>query len=139
MTGKMNLQDWQVESFIRGYLEAALWSSTDTINQGSEEEEIVSLDGYRWASGEVEKLHYDCTHFIKNNFNICKQYASKIDTSSDDEWAYMGYDFWLTRNGHGAGFWDRGLGDLGTELTKAAKVYGEVYVYLGDDELVYVG
>ena len=35
-----------------------------------------------------------------------------------------GHDFWLTRNGHGAGFWDRGLGALGETLTKWAKAAG---------------
>ena len=45
-----------------------------------------------------------------------------------------GHDFWLTRNGHGAGFWD---GDWeepqATELDKAATSYGEFDLYLGDD------
>lgn len=36
----------------------------------------------------------------------------------------------LTRNGHGAGFWDRGLGALGTELTNACKPYGGVDLYI---------
>jgi hypothetical protein len=40
----------------------------------------------------------------------------------------VGHDFWLTRNGHGAGFWDRGLGELGERLSAAARVYGEDYV-----------
>jgi hypothetical protein len=59
---------------------------------------------------------------------------------ANEQWsgaARAGHDFWLTRNGHGAGFWDRGLGDLGERLSKAAKVYGEVYLYPGDDGKVY--
>lgn len=40
----------------------------------------------------------------------------------------LGHDFFLTRNGHGAGFWDRYMaGDgerLGRELTDIAKAYG---------------
>lgn len=35
-----------------------------------------------------------------------------------------GHDLWLTRSGHGTGFWDRGLGELGDRLTEAAKSYG---------------
>ena len=42
-------------------------------------------------------------------------------------------DYWLTRNGHGGGFWDRGLGDVGDRLTEAAHAEGEVDVELGDD------
>lgn len=53
-----------------------------------------------------------------------------------------GHDFWLTRNGHGAGFWDRsddtyfGYQDF---FTKTSKTYGEVYIYLGDDDLAHAG
>lgn len=45
----------------------------------------------------------------------------------------LGHDFFLTRNGHGAGFWDRGLGELGDRLTSAAKVYGEASAELLED------
>lgn len=53
----------------------------------------------------------------------------------------IGHDFLLTRNGHGAGFWDRGtlypegFGDI---LTGRAKAYGELTPYLGDDGRIYV-
>lgn len=50
----------------------------------------------------------------------------------------IGHDLWLTRNGHGAGFWDRGLGQLGDSLTTAAKSIGWANTYLGDDGLIYV-
>jgi len=49
-----------------------------------------------------------------------------------------GHDFWLTRNGNGAGFWD---GDWRKEvsdrLTKAAQVFGTFDLYLGDDGKIY--
>jgi hypothetical protein len=49
----------------------------------------------------------------------------------DDLIEQAGHDFWLTRNGHGAGFWDRTcysdtVKDL---LTKRAEAFGEVVVY----------
>lgn len=49
-----------------------------------------------------------------------------------------GHDFILTRNHHGAGFWDRGYGDAGDELTRLAHTMGECYAYVGDDNQVYV-
>lgn len=33
--------------------------------------------------------------------------------------ARIGHDYVLTTGGHGAGFWDRGLGDVGDRLTEA--------------------
>ncbi len=41
-----------------------------------------------------------------------------------------GHDFWLTRNGHGAGFFDGAWGKAGDRLTKAAHTWGEVYLYV---------
>ncbi len=50
-----------------------------------------------------------------------------------------GHDFWLTRNGHGAGFWD---GDwpkpYADTLTQAAKAFGECDLYVGDDGAIYL-
>lgn len=46
-----------------------------------------------------------------------------------DAYHQAGHDFWLTRNRHGAGYWDRGLGNLGKRLTESAHGYGEVCVY----------
>jgi hypothetical protein len=49
-----------------------------------------------------------------------------------------GHDFWLTRNGHGAGFWDGDLSeDVGNALTEAAKKFGECHLYVGDDGQIY--
>jgi len=46
------------------------------------------------------------------------------------------YDFWLTRNRHGAGFWD-GDYENGEVLTDIAHSFGEVNTYEGDDHLLY--
>jgi hypothetical protein len=50
----------------------------------------------------------------------------------------VGYDLWLTANGHGAGFWDRGLGEIGERLTEFVKPYGGMCAYVGDDGQLYL-
>lgn len=40
---------------------------------------------------------------------------------ADDE--RIAHDFWLTRNGHGAGYWDGDYGDIGDKLTDACKAW----------------
>ncbi len=47
----------------------------------------------------------------------------------------LGQDLWLTRNRHGAGFWDRGYGPLGKHLTDLAHSLGEVSVYWNNGKL----
>ena len=51
--------------------------------------------------------------------------------------ASVGHDFWLTRNGHGAGFWSRNMGTLGEQLTDAAKSFGETDFLLADNGALY--
>ncbi len=46
-------------------------------------------------------------------------------------------DFWYTRNGHGVGFWDRGLGKVGDDLSTLARNEHGRDLYLGDDGLIY--
>lgn len=48
------------------------------------------------------------------------------------------HDYWLTRNHHGAGFWDRGLGDLGDRLTFAAQSDSEYSVWESVDGTAHV-
>lgn len=45
----------------------------------------------------------------------------------------LAHDFALTRNRHGAGFWDRGIGEPGDRLTRAAHTFGESHVYVSED------
>lgn len=49
----------------------------------------------------------------------------------------VGYDFCLTRQGQGVGFWDRGLGERGDWLTAMSKPFGDTGAYLGDDGKLY--
>ena len=69
----------------------------------------------------------DCKAFQHDNAaTLARWYDEAGET---DERA--GMDFWLTRNRHGAGFWDRWGGNthqavIGRELTERAHAYGSV-------------
>lgn len=115
-----------IEAFT-GALECAAWSSTD--EDGNPFDSDVHS---RRAYAEVDLLEFlqQLCDFVRGNWADCKEYVKHRG------WDSLGHDFWLTRNGHGAGFWDRGLGPLGQRLTDAAKVYGEANLYVRDDELI---
>lgn len=49
-----------------------------------------------------------------------------------------GQGFWLTRNGHGAGFWGDWPEPQATYLTEASKAAGPCDLHLGDDGLLYI-
>lgn len=118
MTAK-NQTPIELRLVLQAYVACALWSSTD--NDGSPMD-----DQYDETDLSAETLHAmetSCEGFLE----MAKDYLT-------DDWfdSQVGHDFWLTRNGHGAGFWDRGLPN-GDKLTEIAKTFGSSDLYVGDD------
>ena len=106
--------------FLRAYLEAAEWSGID-----SEQEEAFDLAAgpIRWTEESLGQAQADCLAFLG-------AHAADIG----DRESQAGHDFWLTRNGHGAGFWDGDWPDeVGRRLTDAAHVYGSVNVWFDEE------
>ena len=114
----------KLDSFERAYLVAALWSSTD--DQGEPLDSNYSIEDL--SDETILKAKEDCKRFrIK---------AESFLDGLDDE--QCGHGFWLTRNRHGCGYWDRGYPKrTGETLTKMAHSFGKVYLYVGDDGKVY--
>ena len=77
--------------------------------------------------------------FLRESVIDCLAFYSRIQCFlSDDNIEQAGHDFWLTRNGHGAGFWDRPeiYGKLNSEsFTKYSENFGVVNAYFGEIEL----
>lgn len=122
-----------LKSFIEAYIECALWSSSDTTEEGGEDINLDDHDGSLTDEARAT-MESDCKSFYDAHIADNEAYA---DAGGSDSQA--GHDFWLTRNGHGAGFWDRGLGKVGDELTTASKAYGSAYLYIGDNGNIYHG
>jgi hypothetical protein len=112
-----------IDAFTRGYLEAALWTEDPDPRSG----EWAESDSWNIAAIDPVSLTRaieDCRNFQNDNEALLDQVADECGATS----AQCGHDFWLTRNGHGCGFWDRGYGALGDLLSKASKPYGEAYI-----------
>ena len=115
-----------MDAFTKAYIEAIEFTDFNSDN-----EELQNSDGI--SPNLLASIEADCADFQE-------AYADDL-AAAYDEHGYTpeqaGHDLWLTRNGHGAGFWDRGLGEVGTRLSNAARVYGACELYAGDDGLVY--
>lgn len=98
---------------LEAYLECAEWSSVN--------EPLDSLDLEFSARGKKQAAK-ECRDFLRFVNDL------GIDARNWDS-CQFGHDFWLTRNGHGAGFWDRGFPE-GAALTKAAKSFGSIDIYV---------
>ena len=94
-------------AFFIAYLEAIYFTETD--NHGG----VLDPDFFRESM-------IDCLAFYSRN----ECYFS------DDNREQAAHDFWLTRNGHGAGFWDRPeiYGEHNAErFTKISESFGEAH------------
>ena len=112
----------------RQYLETAIWADLRDSETGEPmDSEYDATDAAPETVAAVEAELAD--FFAANEADIAETGAGDGRTA---------HDFYLTRCGHGAGFWDRGYGPVGDRLTDAAKAYGSVYPYLGDDGRVYI-
>jgi hypothetical protein len=115
---------------FQAYVRAALWSSNDESNEQGGEPLDRNYSISDLAPECAAKMRADVDRFLT------MVESGRIDTSgiSDD---ILGHDLWLTRNGHGVGFRDRDLGDLGDLLSDLSKSFGEVDLYVGDDGYIY--
>jgi hypothetical protein len=113
----------EIDPFVDAYLEAAIWTSTvDGQGDGDNPE---PMDAY-FGVGDIHletlaEMIADCAKFVDANGDDLARFYKATETGPSQG----GHDFWLTRNGHGAGFWDRGAGEVGDRLTDAAKTFPE--------------
>lgn len=122
-----------MDDFTKGYIEAALWS---TAHEGCPIEATHSVKDI--DPGDLKKIEQECEEFQITYAPLLTAYCAQyrpLEHFTVIECA--GHDFWLTRAHHGAGFWDRSLGELGDLLTAAAQSYREVEFYVGNDGKVY--
>lgn len=132
------MNEMMIVEMTNGYLAYALWAGLDwsmtTENDGIEDnpenwaENYDTSDISKKAVDEARKL---CAEFVGANLADLEVYYPG-NAHSYGQW---GHDLYLTRNGHGAGFWDRYSGldaeivAVGRRLSEAAKVYGEIDFY----------
>lgn len=126
-----------LDPFTQGYIEAAFFTETGY----PEDEELENASFADLAPEAITQAETDCARFIKR-LPRDGMGRSPLDLANDcapegysDEQA--GRDFWFTRNGHGVGFWDRGLGPVGDTLSEVARAAGCRDMYRGDDGLIY--
>lgn len=136
-TNAMTIDRTSLDEFTQAYVECALWSSTDD-------------------DGEPLDHDYDLRSIAEDTLaemvSECADFQASFGEYIADNLGRAGYDFWLTRNGHGAGFWD---GDwrqpygnpegyivpqystVGDFLTAMSKPYGSYDLYVGDDGMIH--
>jgi hypothetical protein len=116
-------------AMVESYLRTALWTWTDGDGHAP----------YGATAGDVDVRHVFDLRAIVQATDDCRSFceyvedvatSGTVDTAArqalaDMDPAQAGADFWLTREGHGTGFWDRGLDRAGDCLADAARTFGD--------------
>lgn len=124
-----------LEIFIQAYLECALWVTHSGFMD--ENENDLPLDTFYSvncvAGSAREQVESECDDFLKR-----EDVSPITEKWGKEEYQRAGHDFFLTRNHHGAGFWDGDWPESDAKvLTKASDEAGSSEPYVGDDRVIY--
>ena len=125
------------EAEFQQYVETALWASIDEQPDGNGGPPMDDTYGPTDLTADaLASMRADLQDFIDGaDADALAFWVDQLGTGQ------IGHDFWLTRNGHGAGFWDRFMDEPGERygriLTEQAKPYGESHLW-ADGERVHV-
>jgi hypothetical protein len=133
--GKTTLES--LDAFTRGYITAAFWTFDENAPSGeystSGRPEIL-FD--KLAPETLERMADECAIFQQVNESDLAAFCPRDEQN--------GHDFWLARNHHGSGFFDREqtkeakFREIGQRLTQASHACGERDLYTGDDGKLYI-
>ena len=113
-----------VDAVTRGYLTAAGWADT---YHGDDPDRSVTVDASGFTPASWETARATVRDFLTGaTLADAARFAAATGCGADG----IGHDLWLTANRHGAGFWDRGTGEIGDRLTVAAHAYGETAAWV---------
>lgn len=112
-----------LDPMTRHYLVTMLWAETDNADEQGGEPFDKNFDITDIEDKSVEQAKKDCDEFYKKAQAALEKEGFDI---GELDLETLGHDFWLTRNRHGAGFWD---GDyekrVGEILTDLSHKFGE--------------
>ena len=133
----------RLQVFATAYIECALWCG---ISDSYIENDLnYTLQPEDISDTTLRVMREDCSRFFS-------EIETLLPIGTEEQ---AGHDFWLTRNGHGSGFWDRDISVYGSaEIRDNLNVlcknfrtipeagmplhrWGEFELYIGDDGLVY--
>jgi hypothetical protein len=127
----------EMDEFTEAYVAAALSSSNDNASDNGGEPLDSNYSAEHFELEAIQQMIADCAHFqaVYGHLLVDENYCGP---SSGTTLEQAGYDFWLNRNGHGAGFWDGDWQDpVGDILSEASHSFGVCDLDIGDDGRIY--
>lgn len=113
-----------LDTFTLAFIESALWLARDSDGD--------SIDGLGFDVTDIE------ANTLASIIEDCADFQAAHREAIEGCEATAGRDFYLTRNRHGAGFWDGDRPDeIGRALTSASHAYGSFDLYVSDDGVLH--
>lgn len=118
-----------LDKFTVQYLETLLWSTQNFDDEGKENYETFDAEGFvisDFSKDALEIAKGECEQFQEDHLDLIAHDLGRA-----------GHDFALTRNRHGAGFWDGDWEEkAGKILTDSSHTWGEVDLYVNNQNEV---
>lgn len=114
--------DIDLDAITRSYLDSALWADYErSYDKGMRHDD---LPAFTWVEA-INDVELFVTTALESDPDILN------GLSCGD----IGHNLWLTRQGHGAGFWSRDLGARGDALTRIVHaILPETWLDLGETD-----
>ena len=122
----------RLDAFVLSYIEAMLWSTNDESDESGGEPFDANYSVDDIDDDLLVKIVADCSAF-RAKFGDDYLIANCLGRYDPIEQA--GHDFWLTRAGHGCGFWETSdwKPAAGKRMTAYCEKVGEFYIFAGDN------
>jgi hypothetical protein len=104
-----------IDSFVSSYIRTLLWSETDEFG-----ESLDVFDASDISPGSLVEIIGDCESFAALASQV---FGDRVYC------AEFAHNFCLTRNGHGAGFWDGDFDHLDSEPDVLAKLESDEFAF----------
>lgn len=115
-----------ISEIVRDTLNTLLW--VDVLVEHEGDVWALSAAHHFWPELFPAEPRLDRDLIFQIMDDVCEFIRLAGDLLHD--WPHnIGHDFALARQGHGAGFWDRGEGERGEALTEIAKSFGELHLW----------
>lgn len=120
------MRELNINEIVKHYLYAALWTA--------ELDSKHDADDFGFGEQYYEAVR-DIGDFLNKAVRFLGPYEEHFGKETESQ---LGHDFWLSRNGHGAGFFDHSLGGSEQELQKIARAFSERYVFESEAGNVFI-
>jgi hypothetical protein len=128
----------KTQQMLQGYLEAVAFTGAYI------DEETADHLGLDYNENEPMLYDFNTYDIEESSINTAREHIDKFLSRAGDlldgtnlphgepDWEDVGRNFWLSRNGQGAGFFDktREFGDAADQLQEIAKEFGEATPYV---------